>query len=168
MPSTYRFSVPIFQRGLAVLTSYLDTIEAYAAEKGIDANALVGARLIDDMLPLSGQFQRATDSAKLAITRLAGIDAPRFEDNETTVAELRERVKKTEAFLATITPETMDGSDSRDVTIAPGGNKITFRGEDYLASFALPNFFFHVTTVHDILRSRGLPVGKMTYLGSFA
>lgn len=168
MPSMYRFSVPIFQRGLAVLATYLDKIEAHAAEKSIDANELVGARLIDDMLPLSGQFQRATDSAKLAIARLAGIDAPRFEDNETTVAELRERLKKTEAFLATITPETMEGSENHDVTITPGGNKITFRGEDYLANFALPNFFFHVTTAHDILRSRGLPVGKMTYLGAFA
>ncbi|MBB3457049.1 hypothetical protein FHT86_005360 [Rhizobium sp. BK313] len=168
MPSMYRFSVPVFQRGLANLSTYLDKIEAYAAEKGTDPNELVGARLVDDMLPLSGQFQRATDSAKLAIARLTGIDAPRFEDNETTVAELRERLKKTEDFLATITAETMEGSESREVTIAPGGNKTVLSGEDYLASFALPNFFFHVTTAHGILRSRGLPVGKMTYLGSFS
>ena len=168
MPSMYRFSVPIFQRGLANLSTYLDKIEAYAAENGTDPNDLVGARLIDDMLPLSGQFQRATDSAKLAIARLTGIDAPRFEDNETTVAELRERLKKTEDFLATVTPETMEGSENREVIVTPGGNKIVFSGESYLATFALPNFFFHVTTVHDILRSRGLPVGKMTYLGSFS
>ncbi|MDL2399688.1 DUF1993 domain-containing protein [Rhizobium mayense] len=168
MPSMYRFSVPVFQRGLANLSTYLDKIEAYAAEKGTDPNELVSARLIDDMLPLSGQFQRATDSAKLAIARLMGIDAPRFEDNETTVAELRERLKKTVDFLATVTPEAMEGSENREVTISPGGNKTVFSGVDYLASFALPNFFFHVTTAHDILRSRGLPVGKMTYLGSFA
>ncbi|MFS8052352.1 DUF1993 domain-containing protein [Rhizobium sp. BR 317] len=168
MPSMYRFSVPIFQRGLAKLSTYLDKIEAYAAENDTDPNDLVGARLIDDMLPLSGQFQRATDSAKLAIARLTGIDAPRFEDNETTVAELRERLKKTEDFLATVTQETMEGSENREVIVTPGGNKIVFSGESYLATFALPNFFFHVTTVHDILRSRGLPVGKMTYLGSFS
>ncbi|MBB6485549.1 DUF1993 family protein [Rhizobium lusitanum] len=166
MPSMYSFSVPVFQRGLQNLSAYLDKIETYAAEKGIEANELVSARLIDDMLPLSGQFQRASDTAKLAIARLAGIDAPRFEDNETTVSDLRERLKKTQDFLATITPATMEGSETREVTISPGGNKITFKGEDYLAKFALPNFFFHVTTAHDILRSRGLPVGKLNYLGA--
>lgn len=168
MPSMYRFSVPVFQRGLANLSTYLDKIEAYATEKGTDPNELVGARLFDDMLPLSGQFQRASDSAKITIVRLTGIDAPRFEDNETTVAELRERLKKTQDFLGTITPEMMEGSESREVTISPGGTKVILTGEDLLASFALPNFFFHVTTAHDILRSRGLPVGKTTYLGSFA
>ncbi|MBM7049038.1 MULTISPECIES: DUF1993 family protein [Rhizobium] len=168
MPSMYSFSVPVFQRGLQNLSAYLDKIEAYAAEKGIEPNELITARLFDDMLPLSGQYQRASDTAKLTISRLAGIDAPRFEDNETTVADLRERLKKTQDFLATVTPEAMEGSDEREVTISPGGNKTVFKGEDYLAKFALPNFFFHVTTAHGILRSRGLPVGKMTYLGPFA
>ena len=168
MPTMYRFSVPVFQRGLTNLSTYLDKIEAYATEKGTDPNELVSARLIDDMLPLSGQFQRASDSAKLTIVRLTGIDAPSFEDNETTVAELRERLKKTQDFLATITPEMMEGSESREVTISPGGNKVVLSGEDLLAGFALPNFFFHVTTAHAILRSRGLPVGKTTYLGPFS
>ncbi|NTJ02428.1 DUF1993 domain-containing protein [Agrobacterium rhizogenes] len=168
MLSMYSFSVPVFQRGLTILATYLDAIETYAAEKGIDPKELVGARLIDDMLPLSGQFQRASDSAKLAIVRLTGVEAPRFEDNETTVAELRERLKKTQDFLATITPETMAGSESREVTISPGGKTMVFTGENLLASFALPNFFFHITTAHAILRSRGLPVGKMTYLGAFS
>jgi len=168
MPSMYSFSVPVFQRGLQNLSAYLDKIEAYAAEKAITPGALVSARLIDDMLPLSGQYQRASDTAKLAVSRLAGIDAPRFEDNETTVAELRERLKKTQDFLATVTPAAMEGSEAREVTITPGGNKITFKGEDYLTKFALPNFFFHVTTAHDILRSRGLPVGKMNYLGALS
>ncbi|MGY5800901.1 DUF1993 domain-containing protein [Rhizobium sp. LEGMi12c] len=168
MPSMYSFSVPVFQRGLQNLSVYLDKIEAHAAEKGVAAEELISARLIDDMLPLSGQYQRASDTAKLTISRLAGIDAPRFEDTETTVADLRERLKKTHDFLATVTPATMEGSDVREVTISPGGNKIVFKGEDYLAKFALPNFFFHVTTAHDILRSRGLSIGKMNYLGSFA
>ncbi len=166
MPSMYSFSVPVFQRGLQNLSAYLDKIEAYASEKGIDASEIIAARLIEDMLPLSGQYQRASDTAKLTISRLAGIDAPRFEDNEMTVADLRERLKKTQDFLATITPATMEGSETREITISPGGNKITFKGEDYLAKFALPNFFFHVTTAHDILRSRGLPVGKLNYLGA--
>lgn len=168
MPSMYRFSVPVFQRGLTNLSAYLDKIEAYATEKGTDPNELVAARLFDDMLPLSGQYQRACDTAKFTITRLAAIDAPSFEDNETSVAELRERLNKTQDFLATVKPEALEGSDTRDVTISPGGNKVVLKGEDYLAKFALPNFFFHVTTAHAILRSRGLPVGKTTYLGSFA
>ncbi|MFK0164856.1 DUF1993 family protein [Rhizobium sp. NPDC090279] len=168
MPSMYSFSVPIFQRGLQNLSAYLDKIEAHAAETGTAPDELVSARLIDDMLPLSGQYQRASDTAKLTIARLAGIDAPRFDDNETTVADLRDRLTKTQDFLATITPAAMEGSDTREVTVSPGGNKIVFLGEDYLAKFALPNFFFHVTTAHDILRSRGLAVGKLTYLGSFS
>lgn len=168
MPSMYSFSVPVFQRGLQNLSAYLDLIETYAAEKGVEPSELIAARLIDDMLPLSGQYQRASDTAKLTISRLAGIDAPRFEDSETTIADLRERLKKTQDFLATVTSAAMEGSDTREVTISPGGNKTVFKGEDYLAKFALPNFFFHVTTAHAILRSRGLPVGKTTYLGAFA
>ena len=168
MPSMYSFSVPVFQRGLHNLSAYLDKIEAYASEKGVDAGEIITARLIEDMLPLSGQYQRASDTAKLTISRLAGIDAPRFEDNETTIADLRERLKKTQDFLATVTPATMEGSETREVTISPGGNKTVFKGEDYLAKFALPNFFFHITTAHDILRSRGLPVGKMNYLGALS
>jgi hypothetical protein len=164
----YRLTVPVFQRGLQTLATYLDKIEAHAAETGTDPNALVTARLADDMLPLSGQYQRVSDTAKMTVGRLAAIETPRFEDDETTIADLRERVKKTEAFLATISPETMDGSDSREVTISPGGNKIVFKGEDYLATFALPNFYFHVTTAHAILRNRGVAIGKMTYLGNFA
>jgi len=113
MPSMYSFSVPVFQRGLQNLSAYLDKIETYASEKGIDASEIIAARLIEDMLPLSGQYQRASDTAKLTISRLAGIDAPRFEDNETTVADLRERLKKTQDFLATITPATMEGSETR-------------------------------------------------------
>lgn len=166
--SMYRLSVPVFQRGLSTLSTYLDKAEAHEKQIGADPNEIVSARLAPDMLPLSGQFQRATDSAKLGIGRLAGIDTPRFEDNEATIAELRERLKKTEAFLATISPETMEGSESREVTISPGGVKTVFRGEDYLVTFALPNFFFHVAMAHAILRHQGVAIGKMTYLGSYS
>ncbi|KQV73011.1 DUF1993 domain-containing protein [Rhizobium sp. Root1220] len=166
--SMYRLTIPIFQRGLDTLKSYLDKAESFAAEKGIDTGDLVGARLSPDMLPLSGQYQRATDSAKLAIARLTGTAAPKFEDNETTIAELRDRIGKTEAYLATIAPDALEGTETSEVVISPGGNKVTFRGDEYLASFALPNFYFHVATAHAILRSRGVPVGKMDYLGRFS
>ncbi|PZM09718.1 DUF1993 domain-containing protein [Rhizobium tubonense] len=166
--SMYRLTVPVFQRGLGTMKTYLDKAEAFANEKRVDATTLVSARLAPDMAPLSGQYQRVTDTAKLAVARLTGIDAPRFEDNETTIAQLRERLAKTEAYLATITPEAMDGSGSREVTISPGGNKIVMRGDEYVATFALPNFYFHIATAHAILRNQGLPVGKMDYLGSFS
>jgi uncharacterized protein len=166
--SMYRLTIPVFQRGLGSMKTYLDKAEIYAREKGIDSAALVGARLAPDMLPLSGQYQRVTDTAKLAIARLTGVDAPKFEDNETTLAQLRERLAKTEAFLASVSPEAIDGSNGREVTISPGGNKIILRGDEYVATFALPNFYFHIATAHAILRNQGLPIGKMDYLGSFA
>jgi hypothetical protein len=164
----YRLTVPLFQRGLATLGGYLDKAETFAGEKGLAPSDLVAARLSPDMLPFSGQYQRATDSAKLAISRLTGVDAPKFEDNETTIPELRRRLAKTEAYLATIAPDALDGTESREVVIAPGGNKVIFRGDEYLATFALPNFYFHVSMAHAILRNQGVSVGKMDYLGRFA
>jgi hypothetical protein len=165
--SMYRLTVPVFQRGLGTLKTYLDKAEIYAREKGIDSATLVSARLAPDMLPLSGQYQRVTDTAKLAVARLTGIDAPKFEDDETTISQLRERLAKTEAFLASIAPDAIDGSNDREVTISPGGKKTVMRGDEYIATFALPNFYFHIATAHAILRNQGLPVGKMDYLGSF-
>jgi hypothetical protein len=166
--SMYRLTVPLFQRGLAALGGYLDKAEMIAGEKGLNPSDLVAARLSPDMLPFSGQYQRATDSAKLAISRLTGVDAPKFEDNETTIAELRERLANTAAYLATIAPDALDGTESREVVIAPGGNKVIFRGDEYLATFALPNFYFHISMAHAILRNQGVPVGKMDYLGRFS
>jgi hypothetical protein len=166
--SMYRLTVPVFQRGLTTLSAYLDKAEKFASEKGIDAVELVATRLAPDMLPVSGQYQRATDSAKLAIARLTGTDAPKFDDNETTIAELRARVAKTEAYLATVAPDALEGSEAREVVISPGGNRVVFRGDDYLTNFALPNFYFHVSMVHAILRNQGAPLGKLDYLGRFS
>ena len=166
--SMYRLTGPLFQRARAALGGYLDKAEMIAGEKGLNPSDLVAARLSPDMLPFSGQYQRATDSAKLAISRLTGVDAPKFEDNETTIAELRERLAKTAAYLATIAPDALDGTESREVVIAPGGNKVIFRGDEYLATFALPNFYFHISMAHAILRNQGVPVGKMDYLGRFS
>ncbi|WP_160007617.1 DUF1993 family protein [Rhizobium sp. 18055] len=166
--SMYRLTVPVFQRGLTTLSAYLDKAEKFAAEKAIDPVELVATRLAPDMLPLSGQYQRATDSAKLAVARLTGSEAPKFEDNETTIAELRARVAKTEAYLATVATEAFENAETREVIISSGGNKVVFRGDDYVMNFALPNFYFHVSMAHAILRNRGAPVGKLDYLGSFS
>lgn len=166
--SMYRLTVPVFQRGLATLEAYLDKAEAFAGEKGITPADLIAVRLSPDMLPFSGQYQRATDSAKLAVARLTGTDAPKFDDNETTIGQLRERLAKTQAYLASFEAGALNGTEEREVVISPGGNKVTFRGEDYLMTFALPNFYFHVSMAHAILRNQGAPVGKLDYLGRFS
>jgi hypothetical protein len=166
--SMYRMTIPVFQRGFSALKTYLDKAEAFAEEKKIDSTILVAGRLIPDMLSLAGQYQRVTDTAKFAVTRLTGLEAPRFEDNETTIADLRERVAKAEAFLATVAKEAFEGSDLREITIpAGGGATVTMIGSEYVPLFALPNFYFHVTAAHAILREQGVPVGKRDYLGSY-
>lgn len=117
--SMYRLTVPMFQRGLASLKTYLDKAEAYAKEKNIDPAILVAARLAPDMLPLSGQYQRASDTAKFALARLTATDAPKFEDNETTFDDLRERLAKTEAYLAGFSAQALEGTETRQITL-PG------------------------------------------------
>ncbi|MBP1861125.1 DUF1993 domain-containing protein [Rhizobium herbae] len=166
--SMFKLSVPVFIRGLNVLAALLDKAESHAAEKKIPLDDLFGARLAPDMLPLSGQIQRVSDTAKNAIGRLTGVPAPSFPDEEKTFAELRERIAKTIAFLETVKPSDLEGSDGRDVTISFGKLKFTFTGDDYVLKFALPNFFFHVATTHDILRNKGVAVGKVDYLGAYS
>ncbi|RUM25070.1 DUF1993 domain-containing protein [Rhizobium vallis] len=162
--SMYRLTVPMFQRGLASLKTYLDKAEAYAKEKNFDPVILLSSRLAPDMLPLSGQYQRASDSAKFALARLTATEAPKFEDNEKTFDELRERLAKTDAYLAGFSAETLEGTESREITL-PGKSGIVLPGAEYVATFALPNFYFHVATAHAILRSQGAPIGKRDYLG---
>ncbi|TLX05691.1 DUF1993 domain-containing protein [Rhizobium sp. MHM7A] len=162
--SIYRLTVPMFQRGLASLKTYLDKAEAYAKEKNIDPAILVSARLAPDMLPLAGQYQRASDSAKFTLARLTATDAPKFDDNETTIEQLRERLAKTEAYLASFSSEALEGVESRQITL-PGKSGAVLPGDEYVASFALPNFYFHVATAHAILRNQGAPIGKRDYLG---
>jgi hypothetical protein len=163
--SMYRISIPVFLRGFAALSTYLDKAEAFAKEKGVDPHELVNARLAPDMLPLSGQYQRASDTAKFAVGRVTGIEMPKFEDNEQTIADLRQRLAKTEAFLATVSVEKLDASADRTLSITMAGTPVNVRGDEYLLGFALPNFYFHVATAHAILRHQGVAIGKRDYLG---
>jgi uncharacterized protein len=165
--SMYRATIPVFIRGLDVLVSLLDKAAAHAKEKGLSDTDMTGARLIDDMLPLSGQIQRASDTSKLSAQRLSGVAAPAFDDTETTFAELRERVVKTVTYLKSIDAGTFEGSETRVVTLKQKNFEPKFSGEDYLFLFALPNFYFHIVTAYDILRHLGVPVGKMDFLGAF-
>ncbi|MDB5595800.1 MAG: hypothetical protein JWM36_2761 [Hyphomicrobiales bacterium] len=161
----YSASVPVFLRALQILDTLLDEAEAHERAAGLAPDSLVEARLADDMLPLSGQVQRASDASKLAAVRLTGIEAPRFEDVETTFAQLHERIAKTIAFLQSIDAHAMDEADEHEVVVRAGKTEKTFRGHDYLLAFAIPNFFFHVTTAYAILRHEGVKIGKLDYLG---
>jgi hypothetical protein len=165
--SMYRVSVPVFVRGFEVLSALLDKASAHASEKGIDASVLVSARLAPDMLPLAAQIQRASDTSKLSIERLSGEPSPRLEDNETTIPELHERIAKTVAYLKSVDAAQLEGSEERVVTLSFGAFKPSFRGDEYLLTFGLPNFFFHLTTAYDILRHNGVQVGKLDFLGPY-
>ena len=164
--SMYQASVPVLTRGLGILSTLIDKGAAHAAEHKLDPASLVGGRLAPDMLPLSGQVQRASDTAKFAAARLTGESAPSFADEETTLDQLRERCARTIAFLETVRRDAFDGSETRMVSFGRD-TKLTLRGDAYLLGFALPNFFFHVTTAYDILRHMGVAVGKRDYLGRF-
>jgi len=165
MPSMYETSVPVFIRALDNLSTILEKGEAFAKAKGTDPSDLVETRLIEDMDPLRAQIQRASDSAKGAGARLTGTDNPSFADEETSFSELQERIAKTVSYLKGLEAKAFDGSESREVTINSRRVAVTMSGQDYLLKFALPNFFFHVTTAYDILRHKGVEVGKMDYIG---
>lgn len=163
--SLYDASVPVFVRGLDQLTHVLGKGLAHAQAQGLDPATLVQARLAPDMLPLAGQVQRASDASKLAAARLGGLTAPSFPDTESTYDELLARVARTRDFLAGVDRAAIDGQESREVRLKVGDGEIVFDAQRYLLQFAIPNFFFHVTTAYDVLRHVGVPVGKRDYLG---
>lgn len=163
--SMYQASIPVFTRGLTNFAAILDKAGAHAETKKIDPTVLIGSRLYPDMFPLSRQVQIATDNAKGPAARLAGIEVPKYEDNEKTFPELRARIQKTIDFLKTLKPEQIDGSEERAITLQLRGSAVTFQGLQYLMAFALPNFFFHITTAYGILRHNGVEIGKQDYLG---
>jgi len=156
----YDASAPVFVNTLKNMRAWLDK----AAGEG-DTTALVEARLIEDMKPLTAQYQFASDSAKNAIARLIGIDPPAMPDTETTFAELQQRCDKTIAFIDGVDPGRLVGSEDREVAIKfPNGMGYRFTGGDYLRRFALPNFYFHATMAYAILRAQGISLGKPDYL----
>jgi uncharacterized protein len=159
--SMYQASIPLLVRGLENLSAVLKKGEAHP-----DAAALVEARLAADMFTLAGQIQRASDTAKGCAARLAGIDNPSFPDSETTFAQLQERIAKTIAFVQGVKAGQIDGSEDKPISIKAGPAVLSFTGASYLTTFVLPNFYFHVTTAYDILRHKGVEVGKMDYLGA--
>lgn len=164
--SMYQASVPVFLSMLKGLSHVLSKAEAHALEKGIDPQTLIEARLAPDMFPLARQVQIATDHAKGASSRLAGREVPKFEDLETTFAELQARIEKTCDLLNGFAPADIDGSEDRAIVIPLRAGERTFTGMQYLLHFATPNFYFHVTTAYAILRHQGVEIGKMDFFGA--
>jgi hypothetical protein len=159
-------SIPAFEVGLNALSAILDKAEKYAAAKSIDPTALLSTRLFPDMFAFTRQVQSACDQAKNVGARLAGIEPPRYEDNEKTIAELKARIAKTVAFVKTLDAKKIDESADREITFPLGPNRGHMKGADYLNHFALPNFYFHLTTAYDILRHCGVEIGKLDFLGT--
>ncbi len=158
-------SVAVFDHGLGVLDALLAKTEAHCEAKGLDPAALLGFRLYPDMFSLTRQVQLGTDFAKAGSGRLAGVALPSFPDTETSFAELRARIAGVRAFLATVTPEMVEGAEQRPVTFRARGQEITLPGQAYLSAVAMPNFYFHLTTTYNILRHNGVELGKSDFLG---
>ena len=163
--SMYEASVPVITHMLGSLSHVLSKAEVHAAERKIDPQVFVNARLAPDMFPLKRQVQIASDNAKGMTSRLAGRDAPKYEDNEDNFAELQARIAKTRDYLASLLSAEFDGAESRPIQIKSGGRELNFTGSQYLTLFAMPNFLFHVTTAYDILRHNGVPLSKPDFLG---
>jgi hypothetical protein len=156
--------IPLFVRTLNALSAILAKAEAHCADRNIDPAVLVSARLSPDMLPMGRQVMIATDHAKAMAARLTGVENPRFEDVETTFAELRARIGKALDFLGSVPEAAFAGAETRPVHIRAGQRELDFTGADYLRVWAIPNFFFHVTTAYNILRHNGVPLGKADFL----
>ncbi|HEV7691730.1 MAG TPA: DUF1993 domain-containing protein [Hyphomonadaceae bacterium] len=161
--SMYHASTPLFLRMFGNMNQWLDI--AVEKKGAAGAEELLGARLAPDMLPLLGQFQRASDTSKGAIARLAGVDAPSMPDTEKTIADVRQRIAKTADFIKSVPQSKVDGSEEKEVILKTPNNELKFTGLGYLTGFVLPNFYFHATTAYGILRNQGLPLGKLDYLG---
>jgi hypothetical protein len=161
----YQASAPRFVNMLNNLSALLDKAQAHAESKKLDPAALTGFRLFPDMFPLARQVQIACDTAKGAVARLAGLDIPKHEDTEQTLAELKARIAKTVEFIESVKPAQVDGSEAKEIVMQMRSGEVRFEGLQYLMAFAYPNFYFHLTTVYAILRHNGVDVGKRDFLG---
>jgi len=162
----YDTLVPTANRMLGNLSTFLDKAEAFAAAKKIDATILLNSRLAPDMFPLTRQVQIAAEMVKGAAARLSGTELPKFEDNETTIAELKARIAKTLAFVNSVDAAKFGGSEDRDVTLQARTGDRHFKGLNYLRDYVLPNVYFHTTTTYAILRHNGVELGKNDFMGA--
>ncbi|MGC4060917.1 MAG: DUF1993 domain-containing protein [Aquabacterium sp.] len=162
--SMYSAFIPVAIRNLNALSAILGKAAAHCEARKIDPAAFLSARLFPDMFPLTRQVQIAADMTKGGAARLAGIDIPKYEDNETTFSELQARLDKTVAFLKTIQPAQIDGKEDTDIVITLPSRTLEFKGQAYLTGFVLPNMYFHSTTAYDLLRHGGVELSKQDFL----
>jgi len=165
MLTMFDATIPPLKRTLGNLAAILKKAEEYADAKKVEHHVLLNSRLFVDMYPLTRQVQIATDMSKGAGARLAAVEIPKYEDNETSFAELQARIAKTIAFLDAITPQQLEGAETREITLTIRKADIKFTGQDYLLKWVLPNVYFHVTTAYNILRHNGVELGKQDFLG---
>lgn len=164
--SMYSASVPAFTRMLGNLRAILEKGAAHAAARKFDPAVLVNGRLAPDMFALARQVQIATDAVKGCVSRLAGVEIPKYEDTEATLPDLIARLDKTIAYVKTFKPAQIDGTEEKAIVIKSPRGDLNFNGQQYLVHFVLPNLYFHVTTAYNILRHNGVEIGKQDYLGS--
>ena len=164
--SMHSASVPIFVRMLKNLTQWLDKAEAHAQAKKFEPSVYLSSRLAPDMLPLTNQIQIACDAVKFGVARLSGVEAPKFADDEASLADLKARIAKTIEFIESVPAAKIDGTEEKDVVVPRRDGSMTLKGEPYLKHFVLPNFFFHVTTTYALLRHNGVALGKADFLGA--
>jgi len=165
--SMYQASVPVLTHSLKALAGVLAKGAASAEARKIDPAVFLTDRLAPDMFALTRQVQIATDMSKGGVARLAGVEIPKFDDNEASFADLQARIEKTIAFLGSVTAAQVDGTEDKDITISVAKQDMHFKGQAYLLHWVLPNVFFHITTAYNILRHNGVDVGKRDFLGSF-
>jgi len=165
--SMHSASVPVFVRMLNNMLAWLDKAEAYAKARKFDPSNYLGLRLAPDMLAFARQIQIASDTTKNCVARLAGVEPPKWVDEEKTLDELRARIRKTIDYANSIPAAKIDGSEAREIVLPMGpGRTMTFTGLTFLQGFSLPNFFFHSTMTYALLRQAGVELGKMDYLGA--
>lgn len=158
-------SAPVFLQQLGAMLAWMDKAEAHAQARKFDTAVYLGLRLAPDMLPFVSQIRIASDAAKSCMARLSGVEPPKFEDNEATLDELRQRIRKTVDYVKSVPADAIDGSEERDITIPMRTrDPLHFKGEFYLKHWALPNFFFHCSMTYALLRHAGVELGKVDFL----
>ena len=162
----YQASVPVFKQMLLALSDVLSKAEAHAEARKVEPAVLLQIRLALDMFPLVRQVQIACDSAKGAVARLAGVEIPKHEDTEKTFDDLKARIAKTLAFIATVKPAQIDGTEDKAIVTKRGDKETHYKGLQFLLGHAVPNFYFHVTTTYNMLRHNGVEIGKKDFLGA--
>ena len=163
--SMHSASVPVFVKMLGNLLTWLDKAQAHAEARRFDPAQYLSLKLAPDMLPLTRQIQIATDAAKGCAARLAGHEVPKWADDEASLDQLRERVRRTIDYVQSVPAAAFEGSETREVVLQLRAGELRYQGEDYLRHFALPNFYFHVTTTYALLRQAGVEIGKRDFLG---